>query len=112
MDENRKPVPRLFGRIEKSPWLGRLPGSCREGSFWAGDPCGSWEEEEEIQERIFSRKQNKTRNERLNGRPGQGWLEGSPAYPVSARSPAGAPGGSRGPTWRFCAPHLLREPVA
>lgn len=49
--------------MEKSLWLGRLPGSCREGSFWAGEPCGSWDEmqaqEEDIHERIFSGKQNK-----------------------------------------------------
>lgn len=56
----------------KSSWLGRLPGSCRESSFWAGDPCGSWDEmgaqEEHIHERIVSRKQpNEGLTEDLDG---------------------------------------------
>lgn len=42
--------------------LGSIPGSCRESSFWAGDPCGHWDEmdsqEESIHERTVSRKRN------------------------------------------------------
>lgn len=95
-------MPKLFCRIGKSPWLGRLPGSCREGSFWAGDPCGSWDEvdaqEEDIHERIFSGKQIKTENERLTEDLARAGWKGSPAYLLSARTPACAPGGSKGPT--------------
>lgn len=42
--------------------LGSIPGSCRESSFWDGDPCGHWDEmdtqEQSIHERVVSRKQN------------------------------------------------------
>lgn len=47
----------LQGRV-----VGSIPGSCRESSFCTGDPCGHWDEmdiqEENIHERIVSRKQN------------------------------------------------------
>jgi len=89
----------------KSLWLGCLPGSCRESSFWAGDPCSSWDEmgaqEENIHERIVSRKQkNKRLTEDLD-RAGMG--EFPHRYLVSACTPVFGPGGTR-PCTAVCFP--------
>lgn len=107
-------MPVLFCRIEKSPWLGSLPGSRRQSSFWAGDPCGSWGEMDAQKERIQERKvSRRSPNERLSQKIWTGLCgRVPPRCLLNAHTPAFGPGGTKGtPHGSSVLFHLLPEPM-